>query len=396
MTLPCKVSAQRPYPLIDTESQYRQLLKDFAQPGELIGFDVERADWANYHRRAYLVQARSDTGLKALLDPLALNDLSAWNEVCQGSTWVIHAASNDLESLAQVGLVPPKLFDTQIAAKLLGYPQVGLGPLLQRIFGIDLAKDHSRENWYQRPLPSSWLQYAALDVEYLPVLARHLHLELQKRGRTKWAQAEFDYVRTHFHAFCWDEPWRKVKGASRLRNRKQLAVLKQLYATREKLAQKLDRSPAHLLSDLDMIDLALHIPRSLVDYSKRPFLENRLPKRYRYNWWNEIKKVNSWPRRYYPPLSQAGKRSALPAGSDHQITDVKRLDYLETIQVVIGRYAEENQIWGEMLLSAPERRQLSSKWHPGADVAKILSQTQARKWQIQLLAPLLSPALEAL
>ena len=151
--------------LIDNLPEYRQCLRDYDNPGDFVAFDTERACGIRYLDRAYLVQAKAERSPLVLLDPIALGDLSDFGARCQGATWVLHAAKEDLECMDWVGLHAPRLFDTQIAAKLLGFEQVGLGALTEDVLGVKLAKNHTRENWSCRPLKQSWLDYAALDVD---------------------------------------------------------------------------------------------------------------------------------------------------------------------------------------------------------------------------------------
>jgi ribonuclease D len=114
----------------------------------------------------------------------------------ESATWVVHSASGDLPGLAEVGLVPQRLFDTELAARLLGWPRVGLSAVVARVFGYGLAKEHSAVDWSTRPLPEDWLRYAALDVDLLLELHEYLAAELAEQGKTEWAEQEFEHLRT--------------------------------------------------------------------------------------------------------------------------------------------------------------------------------------------------------
>jgi ribonuclease D len=132
-----------------------------------VAVDAERASGHRYGQRAFLVQLRRDGAGTALIDPVTLPDLSGLNAVIGDAEWVLHAASQDLPCLAEVGLRPPLLFDTELGGRLAGYPRVGLAAMVEELLGLRLAKEHSAVDWSTRPLPEPWLRYAALDVEVL-------------------------------------------------------------------------------------------------------------------------------------------------------------------------------------------------------------------------------------
>ena len=159
--------------------------------------DAERASGFRYAQRAYLVQLRRAGAGTALIDPIALHghfDLLA--EAMDGPEWVLHAASQDLPCLAELGLHPARLFDTELAGRLAGLPRVGLGPLTEQLLGVTLEKVHGAADWSRRPLPEEWLSYAALDVELLVDLRDALDKLLTEQGKREWAAQEFEAVRS--------------------------------------------------------------------------------------------------------------------------------------------------------------------------------------------------------
>ena len=160
-------------------------------PAEPVAIDAERASGFRYGGRAYLVQLRRrDTGT-ALLDPIALGDLQVLDQPLARSEWVLHAATQDLPCLAEAGIRPRRLFDTELAGRLAGFPRVGLAPLVERMLGLQLRKGHGAADWSTRPLPHDWLVYAALDVEVLVDLRDAMEAELTRQGKLEWAQQEF-------------------------------------------------------------------------------------------------------------------------------------------------------------------------------------------------------------
>src|SRR5699024_10475171 len=136
-------------------------------PEEPVAVDAERASSYRYGSRAYLVQLRTEAAGTALIDPLAFTLPGTLLELLSEREWVLHAAGQDLPSLAEMGLRPQRLFDTELAARLLGMDRVGLSAVVEDTLCLRLAKEHSAADWSRRPLPSGWLVYAALDVEVL-------------------------------------------------------------------------------------------------------------------------------------------------------------------------------------------------------------------------------------
>ena len=116
-------------------------------------------------------------------------------------------------------MVPPTLFDTELAGRLLGHRRVGLGTLIEEYFGQRLLKEHSAADWSTRPLPEPWLEYAALDVEVLVELRDHMQSELEKAGKWEWAQQEFDHL-LGFEPTVRVDAWRRTSGLHKLRSRR--------------------------------------------------------------------------------------------------------------------------------------------------------------------------------
>src|SRR5690606_3836702 len=224
-----------------------------------IAVDAERASGFRYSQRAYLVQLRRAGAGTALIDPIPLGgDLSALAPALTGPEWVLHAASQDLPCLAEVGLAPAKLFDTELAARLAGFPRVGLGPLVEQLLGLSLEKGHGAADWSRRPLPEDWLVYAALDVEVLVELRDVLARELAAQGKLEWALQEFEAVRTAPPPAPRAEPWRRLSGVHKLRKPKLLAAARALWEARDRLAaEREDRKSTRLNSSHVKISYAV-------------------------------------------------------------------------------------------------------------------------------------------
>ncbi|MCA0347625.1 MAG: ribonuclease D, partial [Actinobacteria bacterium] len=156
------------------------------------GVDAERASGFRYGSEAYLVQVHRRGAGTFLFDPTEIDDFSALDEAIRGEEWILHAASQDLPCLDAIGLRPQRLFDTELASRLLGFERVGLGSIVEQLLGIRLSKAHSAADWSTRPLPGPWLEYAALDVALLPDLRDAVEAELEAQGKTGIAEQEFE------------------------------------------------------------------------------------------------------------------------------------------------------------------------------------------------------------
>lgn len=369
-------------PLTDNQQQYRECLREYRAPGQYVAFDTERASGIRYLDKAYLIQAKGQSAPLVLLDPLALPDLSDFSAVCKNSTWVLHAAKEDLECMEWAGLVAPRLFDTQIAAKLLGYEHVGLGAVTEEVLGVKLAKNHTRENWSLRPLKQSWLDYAALDVEYLVELALALKEHLKAAGRLSWAEQEFSYTLANYHRPRGSEPWRHLKGAGKARSPRQLGLLRELYNKRDEIAREADLAPHRVLPNRDLVDLVLQTPRSYQELSRRSFMKRRQLRRHARIWWQAIKKVRDLEKEQLPGKEPPRKLHEITSLATWEKIDPARAELYRLLKEDVSTWAQENQIWTELALSPSAIRTVAAYWKPGKDLQNLLETATARDWQI--------------
>ena len=374
-------------PLTDDRLQYRNHLREYSSPGEYVAFDTERASGIRYLDKAYLIQAKGQSAPLVLLDPLVLDDLSDFSAACKNSTWVLHAAKEDLECMEWAGLQAPRLFDTQIAAKLLGYEHVGLGAVTEEVLGVKLAKNHTRENWSLRPLKQSWLDYAALDVEYLVELALALKERLEAAERLAWAEQEFSYTLAHYRRQTHSEPWRQVKGAGKARSPRQLGLLRELYSQRDEIARDRDVAPHRVLPNRDLVDLVLQTPRSYQELSRRPFMKRRQLRRYARRWWQAIKKVRDLEKEQLPGREPPRKLHEISSLATWEKIDPARAELYRLLKEDVSTWAQENQIWAELALSPSAIRQVAAYWEPSQDLQNLLKTAEARDWQLAHFQP---------
>ncbi len=242
-------------PLISDASALNHAIEQLDFGTGSIAIDAERASGYKYFQRAYLIQLYRLGAPIVLIDPIDL-DLTALQNLLNQTPWILHAATQDLPCLNELGLYPPELFDTELAAKLAGLPKVGLAALTETLLEVSLAKEHSAVNWSIRPLQQDWLNYAALDVELLPELKSKLEELLQEQDRLDWANQEFELLKNFKPNTVRIDQWRRTSGMHELPNRRQKAVVRELWLKRDELAQQLDISPGRLINDRVLVALA--------------------------------------------------------------------------------------------------------------------------------------------
>src|SRR6476620_4954905 len=198
--------------VVETERELARAADAVASGEGPVAIDAERASGYRYGQRAYLVQVRREGAGTWLIDPVGCPDLSPLDEAIGAAEWILHAATQDLACLAEVGLRPRQLFDTELAARILGLPRVGLAAVVEHYLGLSLAKEHSAVDWSTRPLPEPWLLYAALDVEVLVEVRDHIEAELEAQDKVEWARQEFDALTSFTGPAAKVDPWRRTSG----------------------------------------------------------------------------------------------------------------------------------------------------------------------------------------
>jgi len=242
--------------VITSARQLADLVKQI-DPHERVAVDTEADSLHCYREKLCLLQI-SIPKRDVIVDPLAKVDLAPLREALADKEVVLHGADYDLRLLRRnLNFVPKKIFDTVIAARMIGIREFSLAALVKRFFEIELAKGSQKANWAQRPLSKRMAEYAINDTRYLLPLAERLEAELESRGRMKWfrescqralAQATIDRERDI------DEAWR-ISGAGALRRRAS-AILRELWNWREKEAESADRPPFHILQNRELIQSA--------------------------------------------------------------------------------------------------------------------------------------------
>ncbi len=244
----------------DTQEALRRIVTDVAAGSGPVALDAERASGYRYSSRAYLVQLRREGTGTALIDPIPFRDLSALDAAIGDAEWILHAATQDLPCLAAIGLRPRSLFDTEHAGRLLNLPRVGLASLVETLLGFSLAKEHSAVDWSTRPLPESWLQYAALDVEVLLELREAMIDRLTESGKLDWAHEDFHALTRFTGPPVRTEPWRRTSGLHKVRGRRAHEIVRRLWLARDELASSRDIAPGRVLPDAVIVAVACAPP----------------------------------------------------------------------------------------------------------------------------------------
>jgi ribonuclease D len=388
-------------PVVDTPEALADTIAALAAGTGPVAVDAERAHGFRYSQRAYLLQFRRAGSGTHLIDPIAFGspaDFSELGAAIADAEWVIHAASQDLPCLYEVGLVPRTLFDTELAARLLGYPRVALGTMIEEFFGVRLLKEHSASDWSTRPLPPEWLTYAALDVELLVELRDKLAAELATAGKDEWARQEFaalvEGVGTAPEPRT--DPWRRTSGIHRVRSRRGLGFVAGLWYARDNIAQRLDRAPGKILPDAAISELAASASPSRASLRQIAAFGRRQAKRYEAIWVDAIEAVAQLAETGLPPLHVPN--DGPPQARLWPSRDPEAAARLSAIREALNAKAAELSLPVENLLTPDFVRRLA--WRPpqpatAESVDAALAAFGARAWQREITVPLIVPALTA-
>ncbi|MFJ8551021.1 HRDC domain-containing protein [Streptomyces sp. NPDC093676] len=383
-------------PVIADEASLAKAVAAFAAGSGPVAVDAERASGYRYGQRAYLVQLRREGAGTALIDPVACPDLSALGEALSGVEWVLHAATQDLPCLREIGMVPTLLFDTELAGRLAGFPRVGLGAMVESVLAFVLEKGHSAVDWSTRPLPDPWLRYAALDVELLVDLRDALEKELDRQGKLEWARQEFDAIASAPPAEPRKDPWRRTSGMHKVRRRRQMAVVRELWQTRDRIAQRRDVSPGKVLSDAAIVEAALALPPNAHALAALPGFGHRMARRQLEQWQAAVDRAKGLPEAELPQPSQPVTGPPPPrAWADKDPVAAARLT---AARAAVSALAEQLNMPQENLVSPDTVRRVCWEPPPSADaesVAAALAGHGARPWQVEQVTPVLVAALSA-
>jgi len=381
-------------PVVETPEALAAVVEAFGAGTGPVAVDAERASGYRYGQRTYLVQLRREGAGTALIDPIALPDLSALSDALVGVEWVLHAASQDLPGLAEQGMRASRVFDTELGARLLGMERVGLAAVVADTLGLGLAKEHSAVDWSTRPLPSDWLRYAALDVEVLVEVRSILAERLAVAGKAEWAAQEFEAVRTAPPPPPRAEPWRRVSGLHTIRDARRLAVVRELWTTRDTNARQRDISPGRVLPDSAIVAAAQALPRSVPQLTALPAFAGKGTRRRATLWQSAIDRGLTLPDSDLPSV-RGPKSDAPPPPRAWADKDPAAAARLTAARDVVAALSQQCDVPTENLLQPDLLRRLC--WTPPdlldqTSIAATLAAGGARAWQVELVAPRLAEA----
>ncbi len=381
--------------VIDTRDEYRAAIEAISAGEGPLAIDAERASGYRYSQRAYLIQIFRRGAGTFLFDPPAVGDFSELDAAIGETEWVFHAASQDLACLREVGLDPKRIFDTELGARLAGLARVGLGTVVEELLGVHLAKEHSAADWSTRPLPQSWLVYAALDVELLVDLRDAVAGLLETQGKSEIARQEFEATLRREAKPANPDAWRRLSGLHTIRQQRNLAVARALWLARDEYAREVDTAPGRLLPDLSITAAAKTLPATRGDLAKLREFNGRASRSQLPRWWAAIEA--GLASEDLPPLRVHG--DGIPparAWSDrHPEADAR----LKAARAAFAELSEELAIPVENLLTPELLRRMA--WAPPEPlttdaVRAVLLEDGARPWQCDVTAqPIVDAFVEA-
>ena len=390
--------------VIDTEPGLAEAIDELKRGTGSFAVDAERASGFRYSARAYLIQIKRNGGGLHLIDPIAFGVnhplILELNDVLNSDEVILHASTQDLPCLREIGINPQRLFDTELAGRIAGLPRVGLGPLLESLMGVSLAKEHSAADWSVRPLPENWLTYAALDVELLVELRDRMYQMLLESKKLPWAMEEFASILLAPPPPPRIDPWRRTSGMHKIKRRDQLAIVRSLWIARDKVASQSDIAQGKLLNDNAIVELAISAPTTKKEFEKalRPlglrarWLENLTL------WLESIASAVALPEQEWPQLRT--NADSMPPIKLWRDKFPEKYAPLSHARLRLEKISEENSIPVENLITPELVRRIC--WNPPAGsteqlqveaVEKALSNLGARSWQVNLVGQAISEAL---
>lgn len=395
--------------VITTEEELGDAIGLLESGSGAFAIDAERASGYKYSSRAYLIQIKRTDGGLHLIDPIPFHQQDPFkihplfhelNDLIRSDEVILHASTQDLPCLREVGLHPSRLFDTELGGRIAGLPRVGLGALVESLLDISLAKEHSAVDWSHRPLPEEWLTYAALDVELLVELREKISELLDAQGKSNWATQEFSAILQAPPSSPRKEPWRRSSGIHKVKRRDQLAIIKSIWHERDTLAREADVAPGKFLSDAALLELALHVPKTRAEMEKvlRPIGARARWFEHSAQWLTAIHAGIAVPESHWPQMR--ADSDSMPPVKIWRDKFPTKFAPLSHARATIETEAEKLSIPPENLISPELVRRLC--WNPpeGATmtlkteaVRENLVGLGARQWQADIVGPLIAAAL---
>lgn len=369
-----------------------------AQGSGPFAVDAERASGFRYSNRAYLIQIRRAGAGTVLIDPVnhggdPLQVMAPLAQVLGQDEWILHAADQDLPCLAELGLTPPSLYDTELGARLAGFDRVNLAEMVRRLLGLGLVKGHGAADWSKRPLPADWLNYAALDVEVLLELRAAIAAVLEEQGKSDWAAQEFEFLRTAEPTITRRDRWRRTSGIHKVRDPRALAAVREMWTTRDNIAQRRDIAPGRILPDAAIVNAATVDPDTVEKITALPVFGGGKQRRSAQVWLDALARARQDPN----PPTGSEPLNGPPPPARWSRRKPEAAERLEAARGALTELSQRVSVPTENLLTPDTVRRLCWDWQPvpdvGAAVEEFLAQAGARPWQRELTVPVLTEAL---
>ena len=382
--------------LIETPDALAEMILQLKNGEGPIAIDAERASGYKYSARAYLIQIKRNGGGLHLIDPIAVGETKYWQELNSefaDQEWIIHASTQDLACLREVGINPQIMFDTELAGRIAGCERVGLGPLTEQLLGITLAKEHSAVDWSIRPLRPEWLNYAALDVELLIELRNEVEKLLIANGKLEWAKEEFFSILNAPAPLPRKDPWRRASGIHKVRDLNALAIIRALWLARNEFGREIDLAPGRVFNDETLLLIATKPPKGFGDFKKALLRRTRLTDMPFELWFKLFEEAQELTGEDLPKLRLPSE--GLPPAKMWQSRNALGYARLTHAKAAIIDCALAHSMPPENLISPEAVRRVCWPTPPENDsdrrkfVTTELAEFGARPWQIELvLTPL--------
>jgi len=390
------LKSRLPYQLIQDDASLLTLCDLLAQTNFAIAIDAERASGFRYGQRAYLVQiAIAGQGIY-LIDPVAPYSKEVWlsfTREVSSKPWIIHAASQDIPCLAEIGMTPSQILDTELGSRLLGLPRVSLGTITEHYLGLKLAKEHSAVDWSERPLRQEWLDYAALDVDVLHELWAFVESDLEKQDKLDIARAEFQFLIDQPAKPAKTDRWRSITGLHEIKDARSLTIAKAMWEAREELAIEKDIAPGRLIPDLSIIAAVKAQPKTKPELASLKSFTGRASRTFIDIWWAAFSLGNTTKTL----VELRPKATGIPNHRNWPVKFPAAHARLTVSKERISALSEELRIPAENILSPDTLRAIC--FEPPEDlsphsIAEFLHFKHARQWQIAAVVSLLLDSLQ--
>ena len=391
--------------VVSNESQFEKLIAQLLNGNGPLAIDAERSSGYRYSQRAYLIQIYRENGGLHLIDPIPLKDSKLWqkfNKEFSSYEWVIHASTQDLPCLIEVGLKPKLLFDTELGARIAGCERVGLGPLAESLLELQLAKEHSAVDWSIRPLRPEWITYAALDVDILIDIRNAVEKLLIEQNKLKWAEQDFASILKNYESYEFSDlpkpdRWRRTSGMHKVRDRLTMTIVRDLWLSRDELAREIDLAAGRVLGDDAIVELATKRPDNLEAVAKVIGRRTRLDAPPFNRWLKVLNLALKTPIEEQPELRVASQSlPPIKIWKDRNPLGYARLTHARAALIELSA---QIQIPTENLVSPELVRKFCWQEPPATNseyenfVNEQLNKMGARPWQIDLVTPAISASL---